>query len=310
MLSEDMLKENFFSHFWVRPETALWRSLDALALNRLCPEFESGLDLGCGDGIFSFLAAGGIRQDADVVTDLGSMAGYFDNVDVFDSRSRIDIPVKKPACRNFKVGLDAKRNLLDKASRLGIYDEMVESDANAKWSRSLPQFDFVFSNIIYWLNQPLVALEEVYRSLRLGGCGIFFLPVNEFRDSQVLNSTPWSIAPLKEFSETIDRGRFTTNFKSLFSRDRWLKEVEKIGFSIELIEPHLSKEVLQVWDIGSRLFFPQIVRLIKACDPEEVSLIKADVVSEWLRISGPLFEYENSKPLNTGFIVLKVRKDR
>jgi hypothetical protein len=44
--------------FWLRPETAMWREVDIRAMASF--EFRSpSLDLGCGDGLFSFIRAGG-----------------------------------------------------------------------------------------------------------------------------------------------------------------------------------------------------------------------------------------------------------
>ena len=44
--------------YWLRPETALWRSIDI----EIMKDFEikgKSLDLACGDGILSFIRAGG-----------------------------------------------------------------------------------------------------------------------------------------------------------------------------------------------------------------------------------------------------------
>ena len=44
--------------YWLRPETALWRSIDI----EIMKDFEingKSLDLGCGDGVLSFIRAGG-----------------------------------------------------------------------------------------------------------------------------------------------------------------------------------------------------------------------------------------------------------
>ncbi|MFB2605609.1 methyltransferase type 11, partial [Rhizobium phaseoli] len=50
--------EQLLSVFWLRPETAIWRYLDIEAMKSF--EFEGrSLDFGCGDGLFSFIRAGG-----------------------------------------------------------------------------------------------------------------------------------------------------------------------------------------------------------------------------------------------------------
>ena len=56
----------FLGLYWLRPETAVWRTLDCLALAEVA--FKAPiLDLGCGDGLFSFARAGGtVRPEYDV----------------------------------------------------------------------------------------------------------------------------------------------------------------------------------------------------------------------------------------------------
>lgn len=54
---KDVLK-NFLNAYWLRPETALWRTLDVESMKGF--EFAApSLDLGCGDGTFSFIRGGG-----------------------------------------------------------------------------------------------------------------------------------------------------------------------------------------------------------------------------------------------------------
>lgn len=54
---KEILK-NFLNAYWLRPETALWRTLDVEAM-RTFKVTSPSLDLGCGDGTFSFIRAGG-----------------------------------------------------------------------------------------------------------------------------------------------------------------------------------------------------------------------------------------------------------
>lgn len=48
----------YLNVYWLRPEVALWRTADALALSGF--QFDGpSLDLGCGDGVNSYIAVGG-----------------------------------------------------------------------------------------------------------------------------------------------------------------------------------------------------------------------------------------------------------
>lgn len=45
--------EQWLNVYWLRPENALWRTLDVIALEGMEVR-QPSLDLSCGDGIFSF----------------------------------------------------------------------------------------------------------------------------------------------------------------------------------------------------------------------------------------------------------------
>jgi hypothetical protein len=62
MMQNEIIKE-FLNAYWLRPETAIWRTMDSNFLKGT--KFESPmLDLGCGDRIFSFVNFGG-KTDID-----------------------------------------------------------------------------------------------------------------------------------------------------------------------------------------------------------------------------------------------------
>lgn len=162
---------NFLNTYWLRPETALWRTLDVESMKDF--QFASpSLDLGCGDGNFSFLRAGGTFSESfDAFMQVGNLEHFFDNADVYDyyeepgnteSARGICLPPKY----TIDVGLDHKATLLNKARKLNLYRELVEADANQKLPFEDESFQTVFSNIIYWLNDPLAVFREIARILK------------------------------------------------------------------------------------------------------------------------------------------------
>src|SRR5213075_1889943 len=60
-------------------------------------------------------------------------------------------------------GADHKSNLLKQASRLEFYKRLVECDANRHLPFEDGEFRTVFSNILYWLDDPETALKEIAR---------------------------------------------------------------------------------------------------------------------------------------------------
>ena len=56
-MEQTKILKNFLNAYWIRPETAVWRTLDTMLLRKL--EFiKPIIDIGCGDGLFIFTLFG------------------------------------------------------------------------------------------------------------------------------------------------------------------------------------------------------------------------------------------------------------
>lgn len=266
--------------FWLRPETALWRSLDIAAMEDF--EFRSpSLDLGCGDGTFSFIRAGGgldITFDAfQSVTDLDR---FFEKVDVHDSFDPLVRPIlTRQASYRIDYGLDHKENLLKKAATLGLYQELAQGDANEGLPYPDQFLSSVFSNILYWLASPDFALREIYRVLRPGGQCCLMLP----NDTLPQFSFYYDLCirqGLQQFSflEKLDRGRLADNVKHAKSGAEWTHMIQDAGLKVVAHRTHLSKTVIQMWDIGLRPLFPVLHKMASNLEREKLVKIKR----EWI----------------------------
>nr|WP_245304405.1 methyltransferase domain-containing protein [Rhizobium aethiopicum] len=59
--------------------------------------------------------------------------------------------------------------MLKKAAGFGLYAETVVGDGNEPLPFEDDSFDTIFSNIVYWLNDPASAMAELCRILRPAG---------------------------------------------------------------------------------------------------------------------------------------------
>lgn len=215
-MNTERILTNFLNAYWLRPETALWRTLDVVAMRDF--KFASpSLDMGAGDGTFSFLRAGGEFDNRfDVFLDVDNLDSYFDNVDVYDSwHGDRNITVTKKAEYQIDYALDHKMSLMKKAERLGFYKNFVEADANKRLPFPDGSFRSVFSNMIYWLDDPKHAFEEIHRVLTDEGVCCVMLPDTHFLHSSFyyeLYESKGRPANFK-FLELIDRGRLSDNLK-------------------------------------------------------------------------------------------------
>lgn len=280
--------------FWLRPETALWRELDIRAMREF--EFRSpSLDLGCGDGLFSFVRAGGAFDESfDAFGSMRNLEGFFENIDVFDAfDGRVFPEVSGRPKYSIDVGFDHKLNLLKKSERLGFYRELKLGDANKPLPFEDNSFNSIFSNIVYWLNDPKAAIFEVARVLRPGGNACLMLPNRTFPDFSFYNQLHLKTNdPKWAFLEKLDRGRFSDNIKQSKSSEEWGQIFGEADLQVVEHKTHLSKTVIQIWDVGFRPLFPVLLRMVSSIPKDELLEIKRDWISTVHQFLEPIVQMD------------------
>jgi len=266
--------------YWLRPETALWRAIDINAMKEF--SFRSpSLDLGCGDGIFSFIRAGGnFDSTFDAFQAVSNLESFFNKIDIYDIyKNDISPVITQQSQYRIDYAFDHKENLLKKAKSLGLHKEFIVGDAN----RTLPfndnTFNSIFSNIIYWLDDPSLALGEIARILRPGGecCimvpNITFIDFSFYYDLYIKQKDPRFA-----FLENLDRGRITDNIKHAKDEREWHRLIDKSGLKIVHHGMHLSKTTVQIWDIGMRPLFPVLYKMVSSMNTTLVQ----DIKKQWI----------------------------
>lgn len=284
--------------FWLRPETALWREIDIRTMQAF--EMRSpSLDLGCGDGNFSFIRAGGeFDRSFDAFRSVTQLDQFFQNVDIFDSYGENPgAIVTKPPQYQIDVGFDHKPNLLKKAGQLGLYRSLQQGDANQPLPFPDASFNSVFSNIVYWLDSPQFVISEISRILRPGGAACLMLPNITLPQFSFYNQLyVKSGDPHWKFLEMLDRGRFADNIRQAKSLAEWRAMFEQAGLKIERHNSHLSKLTIQVWDIGLRPLFPVLLEMSNELPPEKLISIKDKWIQTMMSFIEPLIEIDLKIP--------------
>lgn len=303
---------SLLEYYWLRPETAMWRALDCNVLTGF--EFQSPiLDLGCGDGAFSFLRAGGGYHPAqDAFSHVGELDKFFDGEDIYNHFDPLldDPRVVRGASYRIDVGLDHKRALLHKAKSTGLYIRLVEADANKPLPLTSACFSTVFSNVVYWLSEYKLALSEIARILKPEGKAYLHVPSETFRDYSFYYQHFVKTGDLKwKWLEQIDRGR-VENVKLCQSRDKWEADFRDSGLRVLSCQQYLSKLTLQIWDIGLRPLSPVLIEMAGMLSPEDRVTIK----SKWVSVLYPFLQrlcaadaekYCDSAP---GFLLFELTK--
>lgn len=281
--------------FWLRPETALWRELDIRAMRSFVFHGPS-LDIGCGDGIFSFIRAGGrFSPEFDAFRSMSGLDRYFDHVDVFDAYdAKLSPTVTVTPSYRIDFAFDHKAALLSKAGTLGLYGALKQGDAN----RTLPfedeSFESVFSNILYWLNEPQEALKEIRRILRPGGRVCLMLPNETFPEYSFYNQLCVKTGdPRWAFLEKLDRGRLEVNQRQALPRSKWEAMFARAGLAVVSHKAHLSKTVVLGWDIGLRPLFPVLHRMAESVAPDKLPEIKQEWVATLRQFLEPIADMDD-----------------
>ena len=295
-----ILKE-LLNVYWLRPETALWRALDI----EMMKDFEvtgRSLDLGCGDGVLSFIRGGGkFDISFDDYQSLGNLDKFYKNKDIHD----VFVEGYKPIVTSnskykFSIGLDHKENLLSKANALDFYEETIVHDANLAFPIENNKFDTIFSNIVYWLDDPQKSVNEIARILDIGGKAALMLPnvtmpEFSFYNNHYLNKSDERY----EFLKLIDRGRYSSNIKVAKNLDDWNAIFTNSGLKIVDHKMHLSKTVIELWDIGLRPIFPVLHKMVNAIENKNKLLeVKQDWIDLFMQLLEPIFNLEMDNQLD------------
>lgn len=278
----------FMNIYWLRPETALWRALDCMALHDI--EFIPPIiDVGCGDGLFSFTRAGGILSpEYDMYIQVGKLDSFFDKVDIYDHydvSAEAPIIYRKPAYQ-IDLGLDHKEALLKKALSLGCYTRVKVCDVNDPLPVESLKYRTLFSNILYWLENYKKTLKEFNRILTDDGKVVLLVPNNTLKEYFLYQKMYVKTKdPQWAWLNLIDRGR-SENIRLCQSYEQWTRDFDDAGFKVVKHLQYLSKTVIQAWDIGLRPISSLLIEMANKLSPKD----RLEIKKKWIDHITPLIQ--------------------
>lgn len=287
--SDDLLRK-FLNVYWLRPETALWRALDCKAMEDI--EFQSpSLDLSCGDGVFSYVFAGGdFDHSFDVYKGTDNLDKFFEGEDIYDAApEEYDPAVTAEPERRFAVGTDWKGDLLEKAEQLDLHDELVQHDNNEPLPFDDDRFKTVFSNSAYWIDNLDLHLEEIRRVLHPEGRAVLVLMTEHVHSFIEHLYDEWADELGQEVIDILERDRMT-NKPSLHDVDGWEKTVEDAGFDVVEKRVGVTWWHAAMWDVGLRPISTHLIRMANALSDEQRRAIKSDWIDTWYQLLEPFYK--------------------
>jgi hypothetical protein len=101
------------------------------------------------------------------------------------------------------------------------------------------------------------------------------------------------------FLKYLDRGRHDSNIKISKSYTEWKAIIEKSGLRIVEHKMHLSKSLIQIWDVGLRPLFPVLIKMVDAVeDKDKLIEIKREWIEIFMKFLEPIFELEMQNKLD------------
>ncbi len=305
------LLRDYLNILWLRPESALFLAISAYAIQNAPyqPIVKPSLDMGAGNGLFSFLAMGGaLTLDYDYYLEAGNLDKFWEHGDIYDhfrGAGKNSFISRAPET-TYSHAYDHKDNLKKQASFLNFYDDYRVGNANLSWPYKSASLKSIFSNIFYWLNDPEFLLREMARVLDAGGRGFLALQAPQF--PQMCPSYHREKYPeMSKTLELLNRGRADCSLWRLS-----LSDLEKLGKKNGLKLVHhryyLSEIILRIWDIGLRPFSPLLISMANSLSAENRLRHK----KEWIEICHdllqPIFESEKNKTSEGGYLYVIFEK--
>ena len=270
--------QRFLQAYWLRPENALWMTLRSLALREISWT-SPGIDICCGDGIFTFLHGGGaLDPDFDVFTSVRNLDCVTEShADMFDHvEDSYKPPIVSPPRRTVEVGTDHKTALLAKAKRLDLYDQLVRHDANHALPFDRDAFQTVYCNAAYWVKNIALFLSELARITAPAGRVILQVKLDSMKD-HTLNVFEPILG--SRFLEIIGRGRIDC-WPTVCNQATWEKRFRAAGLTICDATPLVTRTHAHFWDVGLRPIAPMLVKMTQSIAPA----VRASIKKEWVAL--------------------------
>ena len=300
--SKSVLMKKFLYLNWLRPENVIFNVGRSFPLQKY--HFESpSLDIGCGDGLFSFVTAGGtLAKEFDrfkfIIPD-----GFYRNKDIHENyrKDMYEVPIIEEPHYKFDFGTDWKNAMLEKADKIGFYSKLRLHDSNKKFDFFENDFfKTIYCNIAYWLENIEGFMQEMHRILMHNG-SLYLQVITERIDFAYSNLNFG-----KEWFSIIDRGRYEL-YKTFKTKDYWASLIKKGGFKINAIIPTFSNLQAKIWDIGLRPIVPYLIEMSNLLTKKDRERIKFEYCQTMEKLINPfvLMQSEEGKAVDFLFVLTK-----
>lgn len=267
----------YLNIYFLKPHDAINDTLTASLIHRL--DWSGNLiEIGSGDGMFSFIMHGGkfpLYFDRYLLTDTSKL-------DIFDTHKEGVLPaVNFLSEPTIKLAVDAKLTHVEKIKEIGFAQDAINSEYE-----SLPLPSNAVNKIFYYtphgLKSHVNAIGEAFRVLKPGGKMLILLYDSEFRSSFIFyRLSKFFTGKFGKYCLSLDNGRFNEITALSKSPKEWRQFFERVGFEIEEQYSGLSCFAWKCYDVQTRPFLRGLIGFFGFLPPWLRTLVKLVWMIVW-----------------------------
>ncbi|WP_456325249.1 methyltransferase domain-containing protein [Desulfonauticus submarinus] len=306
---ENRLKEFLYME-WLRMEKVVWNTRASILIGEELLLGNRILEVGVGNGYFTFMTLGGrFKPEYDWYYNVNT-EGFWKGKDIYDvvkDDVKISYYVNSTPDKKIVLAIDIKETLLKQAYQLGFIEEVKKADANNPLDFQDKKIDLVYSNILYWLKDPIGVLNNWEQNLVGKGKIVIVFPNKKFLEF----CRSYKLSKISEFWKLINRNRAET-LMWVKDLDEFEKEIEKnTNLKIKKYETYLGKTTLTFWDVGLRPISPYLIEMANSLSPKKRFEVKVKWCEELFPLVMELFkiELEETKGGYGAFNFVVLQKD-
>lgn len=258
--------KRYFQMYWLKPFDAVNDTANAVSLLKFDWSKTPILEIGGGDGVFSFIMHGGKFTFSD---DRYDQADPFKSGDIYDIyRKNLSLNVKRIPRIQYDAGVDLKLSHLFKSRETGLYKNNNLISAKPE---SLPiknnAFSTVFLYTFHGLTDYKKSLKEIKRIIKKDGT-LLMIAVNDvvrdnflcYKIHRYCKMKGWS--NLSQYFSKLDGGRYE-EIGGIFAKslEEWNELLSETGFQIEEVYTHVKPLLWKIYDTQTRPFLKLFIRL-------------------------------------------------
>ena len=246
----------YLNIYFLKPFDAVNDTLTSYLIYKVHKLKNNYLELGSGDGMFSFIMAG------------GKFPFYFDRYidvalnkkDIFDTHTK-EIKIKNTIklIRPF-LSIDAKKNHVKKIKEIGFSKNSFHSKLENIKLKKKNKFDLIFFYTAHGLTDLKKSILGAKKHLKKNG-KILILVFDDFVKKNFICYKMSKKNFFPAFFNKIDNGRYKEISNYSKTLKGWKNFFEKNGFKIQKISSGLSGTAWKVYDVQTRPILHFLVRL-------------------------------------------------